>query len=160
MAWRRQGNRPLLEAMMVRLPTHICVTRSQWVNDRYFLWNHSETMDASDGWLVVYNWTMHAVGGEMFSRDHMRSTKISRLWTCLWHPCLNNRLACSEKRIGAIHNRQNILHLIGFDLTKGRRGTESHHKYDICTHTYIHTHIYSKSTTAIHTYILWTKISV
>ena len=33
MAWRWPGNNPLSESMMVRLPTHICVTRPQWVND-------------------------------------------------------------------------------------------------------------------------------
>ena len=33
MAWRRPGDKPLSEPMMVRLPTHICVTRPQWVND-------------------------------------------------------------------------------------------------------------------------------
>ena len=32
MAWRRQGDKPLSEPMMVRLLTHICVTRPQWVN--------------------------------------------------------------------------------------------------------------------------------
>ena len=32
MAWRQQGAKPLSEPMMVRLPTHICVTRPQWVN--------------------------------------------------------------------------------------------------------------------------------
>ena len=31
MAWRRSGNKPLSGPMMVRLPTHICVTRPQWV---------------------------------------------------------------------------------------------------------------------------------
>ena len=32
MAWRRPGNKPLSGPMMVILPTHICVTRPQWVN--------------------------------------------------------------------------------------------------------------------------------
>ena len=32
MAWRRPGDRPLSEAMMVNLPTHIFVTWPQWVN--------------------------------------------------------------------------------------------------------------------------------
>ena len=32
MAWRRPGDKPLSEPMMVRLPTHICVTRPHWVN--------------------------------------------------------------------------------------------------------------------------------
>ena len=31
MAWRRPGDKPLSEPMWVSLPTHICVTRSQWV---------------------------------------------------------------------------------------------------------------------------------
>ena len=31
MAWRRLDNKPLSEPMMVSLPTHICVTRPQWV---------------------------------------------------------------------------------------------------------------------------------
>ena len=32
MAWRRSGDKPLSEPMMISLPTHICVTRPQWVN--------------------------------------------------------------------------------------------------------------------------------
>ena len=32
MAWRRSGDKPLYEPMVVSLPTHICVTRPQWVN--------------------------------------------------------------------------------------------------------------------------------
>ena len=32
MAWRRPGDKPLSEAMMVSLSTHICVARPQWVN--------------------------------------------------------------------------------------------------------------------------------
>ena len=32
MAWRRSGDKPLSEPMMLSLLTHICVTRPQWVN--------------------------------------------------------------------------------------------------------------------------------
>ena len=32
MAWRRPGDKPLSEPMMAGFPTHICVTRPQWVN--------------------------------------------------------------------------------------------------------------------------------
>ena len=35
MAWRRPGDKPLSEPMMVRSPTHICVTRPQWVKIRW-----------------------------------------------------------------------------------------------------------------------------
>ena len=31
-AWRRPGNKPLSEPMMVSLLTHICVTQPEWVN--------------------------------------------------------------------------------------------------------------------------------
>ena len=31
MTWRRSGDTPLSEPMMISLPTHICVTRPQWV---------------------------------------------------------------------------------------------------------------------------------
>ena len=34
MAWRRPGDKPLYEPMMVRLPTHICVSRPQWVKQQ------------------------------------------------------------------------------------------------------------------------------
>ena len=33
MAWRRSGDKPLSQPMMVSLMTHICVTRPQWVKD-------------------------------------------------------------------------------------------------------------------------------
>ena len=35
MAWRRPGDKPLSEPMMVNLLTHICVTRPQWVNHKH-----------------------------------------------------------------------------------------------------------------------------
>ena len=34
LAWRRPGNKPLSEPIMNSLPTHICVTRPQWINHR------------------------------------------------------------------------------------------------------------------------------
>ena len=37
MAWRRLGDKPLSEPMMVNLLTHICVTRPQWVNYKIFI---------------------------------------------------------------------------------------------------------------------------
>ena len=32
MAWRRSGDNPLSEPMIINLPMHICVTQPQWVN--------------------------------------------------------------------------------------------------------------------------------
>ena len=35
MAWRRPGDKPLSEPMIVSLLTHICVARPQWVKETY-----------------------------------------------------------------------------------------------------------------------------
>ena len=43
MAWRRLGDKPLFEPMIVSLSTHICVTRPQWVNSNqcnHFVYTH------------------------------------------------------------------------------------------------------------------------
>ena len=37
--WRRAGDKPLSEPMIISLPTHICVTRSQWVNAQRVIGN-------------------------------------------------------------------------------------------------------------------------
>ena len=42
MAWRRPGDKPLSEAMLVCLLTHICVTRPQWVKRFQLLKIHME----------------------------------------------------------------------------------------------------------------------
>ena len=34
MVWRQPGDKPLFGPVMVRLPTHICVTRPQWVKQK------------------------------------------------------------------------------------------------------------------------------
>ena len=39
MVWRRPGDKPLSEPMMVSLPTHICVTRPQGVKGEQNGWN-------------------------------------------------------------------------------------------------------------------------
>ena len=40
MAWRRPGDKPLSEPMMVSLLTHICVTRPQWVKEDQIFGEH------------------------------------------------------------------------------------------------------------------------
>ena len=43
MAWRRPGDKPLFEPMVVNLVTHVCVTRPQWVK-RYWPENDLELL--------------------------------------------------------------------------------------------------------------------
>ena len=44
-AWRRSGDKPLSEPIMVSLPTNICVNRPQWVNStlpfKYTYWRNN-----------------------------------------------------------------------------------------------------------------------
>ena len=54
MAWRRPGDKPLSEPLMVSLPTHICVTRPQWVKGL----NIVMTLLAQ---LIIANCESHAV---------------------------------------------------------------------------------------------------
>ena len=62
MAWRRPGDKPLSEPMVVRWLTHICVTRLQWVNKQL---------------RRVYNVHMHTV----IQQDVMRINGTDcRLW--------------------------------------------------------------------------------
>ena len=42
MAWCRPGDKPLSEPMLFSLPTHICVTRPQWVNPQAISWYHDK----------------------------------------------------------------------------------------------------------------------
>ena len=53
MAWRRSGDKPLSEPMMVRLPTHICVTRPQWVKRQKLSMNVTLLNDGY--WSTHYN---------------------------------------------------------------------------------------------------------
>ena len=43
MAWRRPGDKPLSEPMVVILPTNICVTRPQWINSLHAVQSRSIT---------------------------------------------------------------------------------------------------------------------
>ena len=68
MAWRRLGDKPLSEPMMVSLPTHICVTRPQcdngtalqltWKEEIGYcnLWTHAKIKYMSTSWEIALRW--------------------------------------------------------------------------------------------------------
>ena len=61
MAWCRPGHKPLSEPMMVSLLTHICVTRSQWVNklfQHYACWRLGSFMLPVHQWYRLYEMEM------------------------------------------------------------------------------------------------------
>ena len=51
MVWRRPGDKPLSEPMMVRLTTHICVTRPQW--GKYWSWSLKLVSNAIDWGAII-----------------------------------------------------------------------------------------------------------
>ena len=58
MAWRRPGDKPLSEPIVVRLPTHICVTRPQWVKCRL----HEYNPDPNSKYLLeIWKWRISVV---------------------------------------------------------------------------------------------------
>ena len=54
MDWHRPGDKPLSEPMMDSLPTHICVTRPQWVN-----WVCSCSQTINIFWRFNMNWLLY-----------------------------------------------------------------------------------------------------
>ena len=72
MAWRRPGDKPLSESMVVGLLTHICVTRPQWVN----------MMASSDG--NIFRVTGHFYGEFTGHRWFPRTKASVELWSFLW----------------------------------------------------------------------------
>ena len=60
MAWRRPGNKPLLEPMVVSLLKHICITRPQWVNDAYMCqWTGSPLAQVMAYRLIKLWWNLN-----------------------------------------------------------------------------------------------------
>ena len=54
MVWCRPGNKPLSEPMMVSFPTHICVTRPQWVKCSFW-WRYKlhSGLDHRIWWFLI-----------------------------------------------------------------------------------------------------------
>ena len=58
MVWRRPGDKPLSEPMMVNLPTHICVTRPQWINSLRVCY-------ACSRWKGIFIWKDHLIDNDI-----------------------------------------------------------------------------------------------
>ena len=86
MAWRRTGDKPLSEPMMVSLPTHICVTRPQWVNEaivtntatftKLIPWNYQYNLD-NDEVCIFYKARSANIGSKHL---HMRISMRDKLF--------------------------------------------------------------------------------
>ena len=101
MAWRRPGDKPLSEPMMVRLPTHICVTWPQWVNS--FIHGNNEC--------YINKWfqnTLVSLALKAFPQDMQHDIFFKILWTIIqpWfeqvlaHNCYTGRVSDTQ---GSMH---------------------------------------------------------
>ena len=75
MAWRRPGDKPLSEPMIVSLLTHICVTRPQWVNRDHFVyapsqWETTLQCNVVSHWLGAFRkWTLYSGCSDLLAQD-------------------------------------------------------------------------------------------
>ena len=86
MAWCRPGDKPLSKPMMVSLPTHICVTRPQWVNV-ISLFTHSD-----GNWIRLCG--RHAWSTLVQVMAWCRQTQMCHI-TLLGHNELNTKHVCA-----------------------------------------------------------------
>ena len=104
MAWRRPGDKPLSEPMMVRLPTHLsCLTRPQWVKGRKLFINSFYRQPSGDTKEQVkfYNNKLSEISKIASSHDHIILGGDYNFkdidWTnCSTQPGSVNRLACED----------------------------------------------------------------
>ena len=99
MAWRRPGDKPLSEPMRDSLPTHICVTRPQWVKQYLTI----APVPAKQPWWIWINTSCEFIMNDCVTTTKQSTTKsfayflgytvswwswktiYQRLWTCLIH---------------------------------------------------------------------------
>ena len=79
MAWRRPGDKPLSEPMLVRIQMHICVTRPQWVKSLQLIW-----------WSGTYNWNQLVPYLQMNCSDF-----VWRWGTRIVLPVMTTRVTCA-----------------------------------------------------------------
>ena len=80
MAWRRPGDKPLSEPMMVSLPTHICVARPQWVKQKR---NYPHVLIISLYLLhLLFYWFYLMVVSAIMELMHCNNSNITYLLTC------------------------------------------------------------------------------
>ena len=98
MAWRWPGDKPLSGPMMVRLPTHTCVTRPQWVKEArshkswtgFTWWRHQ--METFSALLAI------CVGNSLVTGEFPAQRPVTRSFEVFFDLRLNKRL--SKQRWG------------------------------------------------------------
>ena len=145
MAWRRPGDKPLSEPMMVRLPTHICVTRPQWVNAVSSTFH--KVSPAMSSWCLIINTQSSISLLVLLMIFHQHSIIMSHHVLQMmshWHS-----MRCSSPRpinaASLIDNKQSlyILSCLCYKYLHDEKTTidiEWEHIFTFGTWTWIHSH--------------------
>ena len=106
MAWRRPGDKPLSEPMMVSLLTHTCVTRPQWVKQMVtelgVLGRREESMGTEQFVMETFSALLGPLWGESIGDRRIPLTNASdvEFWCFLWFDLrLNKRLSKQSRRL-------------------------------------------------------------
>ena len=99
MAWRRSGDKPLSEPLMVGLLAHICVTRPQWVN------NIEQVLETIDTVLLAF--AMDPIDETLFSLLRSQWNGIQSIKLCFnegividcWYQTYGTRLCSDGKKV-------------------------------------------------------------
>ena len=111
MAWRRLGDKPLSEPMMVKLLTHICVTRPQWVK-----WYNINFWDK--GHFFLHKLQQYELMINILSSNHKTGVKnrIHYIHISIFNqPCLDwYYLTGNLRSLVYTHVDQNMLYITTF----------------------------------------------
>ena len=120
MDWRRSGDKPLSEPMMVRSPTYICVTWPQWVKRTTVAWNYISKISVKS---PKGQWVTELVRNEsyfvlvhVYSNGYYWAPAVQMFFknatvACRWACCLRRLLGCifSSCKMYAYH--KNVLRI-------------------------------------------------
>ena len=94
MAWRRPGDKPLSEPMMVRFLTHICITRPQWANHvkgipicmhmfyalLYLFYDKQRLIYPCDSMSTRFRWDNHMILTPQITKHAQHGTQYNTLY--------------------------------------------------------------------------------
>ena len=81
MVGRRPGDKPLSEPMMVKLPTHICVTRPQWIAPNFW---HQHFRQSGDILMAIGTILLHESRFTNLYKLNLWSSHLPHTKICLW----------------------------------------------------------------------------
>ena len=98
MAWRRPGDKPLSEPMLVFVPTHICITWPQWVNkidnlNHIHMWQMSLQLSLFNS--LFCGWNISDIPGSVHRKQYLyiHTLDIEHRVIYLWYPLVNINVA-------------------------------------------------------------------